>query len=139
MCYFRDNPYSYFINNVIRIYWCQDLSLRLIRICIYEYKLDNACSITNLACRPPQLESDEIYNMYKICMELDLDLGTIKTYYEHVYSRVALIKMVSPSIINPIWSTDETLEGIIDSLIHSSLFINILRVGLAYHIWAKFA
>lgn len=60
---------------------------------------------------------DEIYNIYKIRMELDLDLGTIKTYYEHVYSRAAIIKLVRSSIINPNCSTDETLEGIIESVI----------------------
>jgi hypothetical protein len=76
--------------------------------------------------------------MYKICMEVDLDLGTIKTDYEHVYSRVALIKLVRSSIINPNCGTDETLEGIVESLIRCSLFIIILRVGLTCHIWTKF-
>lgn len=75
-------------------------------------------------------------------MELDFRLGTIKffikTYHENVYSRVAPINLVRSSIINPNCSTDETLEGIVDSLIHCSLFIIIPRVGLACHIWAKF-
>ena len=76
-------------------------------------------------------------------MELDFRLGTIKffikTYHENVYSEGGPYQSQSESsIINPNCSTDETLEGIVDSLIHCSLFIIIPRVGLACHIWAKF-